>query len=101
MNHPSIPAADRAVYTACAALEKALSALGALRRAIPTRLPMASAEAHMDDVETHLDSIRVKLSAALGVTNAEAERIQLVEEVEYTRTHGLAALTVSLKGGVL
>lgn len=97
--HPSISPADRALYTAAAALEKSLAALSALRRAIPGRLPLADAEAHMDDTETHLDALARKLADALAPITTALDVIQEAEEIAFAREHGLLALAAANDNG--
>jgi hypothetical protein len=93
--HPATPAADRALYAACARLEKSLSTHTALRSLIASPLPIAAAEAQMDDIEDHLSAIRAKLTGALLTMTAEVDRIQEAEEIEYARAHGVTALAAN------
>lgn len=115
--HPSISPAERALRTVAAGLENSLAALSTLRRAIPGRLPLADAEAQMDDTETHLDTLARKLADALKPITTALDRIDEAEEIAFAREHGLlalaaandngdddgglAALKVALAGGVL
>ncbi len=89
---PNTTPADRAIYAACANLEKSLSAHNALRRCIPSRLPVAAAEIHMNDIETHLDAIRAKLTDALAAmtTAADAVDARLADRDFVRWTHTLS-----------
>lgn len=63
-------------YDTVAALDKALSQVEALRRSFPGVLPVAAAEAHMDDTEDCIDRLRRGLTGALAVMNDEIDRLE-------------------------
>lgn len=67
--------ADRAIYAATARLEKSLAAHRALAACVAGRLPIPAAEAHMDDIETHLDAIRARLADAHAIHEAAIEQL--------------------------
>lgn len=87
-----IPPAELAIHDAAARLENSIATLAGLRTLIVPRLPIAEAEAEMEDIEDQLDAIRSKLGAALVIHEAEIERLQLDADVRYAREHGLFAL---------
>ena len=65
------------LYDATARLEQAIEAMGNVRRCIVPRLPVAEAEALMDDVEDQIDALRAKFGAALDLLEAESARLHL------------------------
>jgi hypothetical protein len=67
---------DNALYQAHAKLERSIALLAGVRRSIAGTLPLAAAEALMDHVETHFDSIRVAMTRAAGVFESAIDRIE-------------------------
>ena len=74
---------ERPIYEAHARLERCISTARALRSYAKGCLPVAAAELHMNDIETHLDAIVAKLAGALGVMTLETDRLQAAEERRY------------------
>lgn len=83
--------AERPFYDACARTEKAIALLASLRALIKPRLPLAEAEAEMDDIEGHLDVIGRKLAAALVIQDANIEGLQVAEDARYNAANDDAA----------
>ncbi len=75
-----IPLAELAIYDASIRLEKSIVMLASLRELILPRLPIAEAEAEMEDIEDLIDAIRSKIGAALAIHEAEVERLQPADE---------------------
>lgn len=73
--------AERTIYRAADRLDKSLTTLAALRALIKGPLPLAGAEALMDDIEDHLDAIGGKLGAALTIHESEMDRIEAIEPI--------------------
>ncbi len=80
MQRHKIPLAELAIYDASIRLERSITLLDNLRELIVPRLPIAEAEAEMDDIEDLIDAIRSKVGAALAIHEAEVERLQPAEE---------------------
>jgi hypothetical protein len=73
-------ASDRALHQAHAKLERSLSDLKAARTSINGTLPLAAAEALMEHVEDHFDSIRIALTRAAEVFATAIRRIEMISE---------------------
>lgn len=88
--------ADRAIHAASDALDKLLSQARAFRSALTAlRLPIAAAEDRLDHTDDLCMILISQLNRAAEIVSQEIERLQLAEEVEYARTHGLAALSIN------
>lgn len=83
--------AERPIYNAADRLEQSLRMLASLRALIVPRLPIAEAEAEMDDTEDLIDRVQAKLGAALAIHDAEIERLQLAEDARYNAANDDAA----------
>jgi hypothetical protein len=90
--HPSTPPADRAIYEACARLEKLVAMHAAIVGLTTGPLPIAEAEALMGDVKDDNRRSGIKYKRALEITLRAVEHIREANEVAYARTHGLFAL---------
>lgn len=67
---------DNALYQSHAKLERSLSCLATARCSIKGTLPLAGAEAMLDEVETHFAHIRIALTRALGILGKEIDLIE-------------------------
>jgi hypothetical protein len=73
--------AELAIYDASIRLEKSIVMLADLRALIQPRLPIAEAEAEMDDTEDLIDQLQSKLGTALAIHEAEVERLQPADDM--------------------
>lgn len=71
---------NTAIYTAHAKLERTLAAVKAARCSLKGVLPIAAAEAMLDEVETHFAHIRIALTRAVGILGKEIEAIERLRE---------------------
>jgi hypothetical protein len=83
--------AERPIYDAADRLEKSIVMLASLRALIQPRLPIAEAEAEMDDTEDLIDQLQSRLGAALAIHTLEVERLQLAEDARYNAANDDAA----------
>jgi hypothetical protein len=65
---PKVKEAD--ICAATSKIERALSSLATARSNIAGTLPLAPAEAFMDDIETHFDIVRIALTRARDILTA-------------------------------
>ena len=63
------------LYAAIMKVERALDGLASARSDIKGKLPLAAAEAFMDDVEHHFDVLRIKLTRARDVMQSTIDRL--------------------------
>jgi hypothetical protein len=66
----------RALMDANTALGRSLAALAAIRSGLRGTLPLATAEALMDDVEDHLNIVGVRLNRASELLQAELDHAE-------------------------
>jgi hypothetical protein len=67
---------DNDLYQSHAKLERTLAAVATARSSIKGSLPVAAAEAMLDEVETHFAHIRIALTRALGILSKEIDLIE-------------------------